>query len=160
LFSQKYPNASSGTAGKQAVLPTFVENGPSKHFAAAGFYKSLVETNLKQKNTYRIWTAIFLATLVLQVTLVRQVHMLMAHHQVAEHCLSFNGEHHIHSEEYAPADCQICLFHNAPAELNEQVRVLTAIPAANLRLPFFYITPSFRPVVWHAHKRGPPDSIA
>ncbi|TAK41825.1 MAG: hypothetical protein EPO28_08105 [Saprospiraceae bacterium] len=115
---------------------------------------------MKQQNRYRICTAIFLATLVLQVTLVQQVHLLIDHHQVSEHCLSFNGQQHIHSEKYAPVNCKICLFHIAPAEPISQVSVPPDFPAAILRLPFFYKNPAFKPVISHARKRGPPDSIA
>jgi len=115
---------------------------------------------LKQQNRYRICTAIFLATLVLQVTLVQQVHLLIDHHSVPEECLSFHGQQHILSEKYAPVNCQICLFHIAPAELLAKVLVLADIPAANLQLSFFYKNPSLKPVIAHARKRGPPDSIA
>ncbi|MFQ5447243.1 MAG: hypothetical protein ACE5FF_09935, partial [Saprospiraceae bacterium] len=124
------------------------------------FFKTKSEIGLKQQNTYRIWAAIFLATLVLQVTLVQQVHLLLAHHQVAEHCLSFNGQQHIHSEEYAPVNCQICLFHIAPAELTHLPLALRPIPGSGYKLPFFYKNPSFQFTTSSVCQRGPPHSIA
>jgi hypothetical protein len=60
----------------------------------------------------------FLALIVLQAVLLKEMHQLLEHHHADKaHCLALPGEIHIHSEEYAPADCSICFFHFAPADL-------------------------------------------
>jgi len=115
---------------------------------------------LKQHQTYRTIPAALLTSIVLQVGVMQQLHLLLAHHQEVEHCLSFNGQQHIHNQEYAPVNCQICLFHIAPAELTTPLFLSHSMSSSSPKLFSFYKNPAITPVYWHTYKRGPPTAVA
>ena len=97
--------------------------------------------------------------LILQVVVLKEVHHLLDHHhETALHCESADA--HLHGSEYAPADCVICFFHFAPAQLTF-CELLLDFPTIRVVQPcFFYQNPLSKKVDWHWFLRGPPAVAA
>ncbi len=115
---------------------------------------------LKSTAIYRQITAFLLAALVFQVVALKELHHLFEHHEKVAHCDTEGALSHLHSEEYAPNDCQICFFNFAPATLEFQGFSLQTPVCEALRKTFFYHKILTSRVNWHFQLRGPPALAA
>lgn len=112
---------------------------------------------MKKRFTYRSLLSVSLVALLLQAVVLKEAHHLLEHsHDEVAHCVTKDGESHIHSEEYAPVDCFVCFFHFAPATVCAgEFSIQTPVFAA-LTNQFFYQNPLNVRVKWHFQLRGPP----
>ena len=113
------------------------------------------------ENTYRRFTALLLAVVLINSLLIHELHHYTEHdHGDDFKCEVSGSETHFHGDELTISDCWVCTFQFSPKQSTDVLEVNFTAPVSTFQKGFFYENSSFEKVAFHYLLRGPPIFIS